>query len=106
MSYLPLVLFALLMLIVLMWGFYEVLYVASTGRWRPSTIVALMAVSLVFLFLLAVGGDIDYLWEIPDAVACADNAELVMEAVPGPAAGGLGDVQEWYFLGCTAYWYA
>ncbi len=61
---------------------------------------ALMAVSLVFLFLLAVGG----LWEIPDAVACADNAELVMEAVPGPGAK-IGSVEGRDFLNCTLYWF-
>jgi hypothetical protein len=88
------------LVIVLLWGFYEVLHVAITGRWRPSTIVGLMAVSLVFLFLLGVGG----LWEIPDAVACADNAELLIDAVPGPGAGG-GSVKEWDFFNCSAYWY-
>jgi hypothetical protein len=61
-------------------------------------------VSFVLLLILVGLGDINYLWQIPDAAACADN-EIVIEATPGPAAGGLGDIVEWDFLGCTAYWY-
>jgi Na+/alanine symporter len=91
--------------IVLVWRVYETFRAAIGGRWRSSTIVALLAGGFVLLVMLGGLGDVNRLWEIPDATACSDQAEIVIEAVPGPAAGGLGDIEERDFLGCTAYWY-
>ena len=90
---------------VLAWGAYETLRATVEGRLRPRTVLALLAVGLVLLLILVGAGDLDYWWEIPDAVACSDQAEIVIEAIPGPASGGLGSVREWDFLYCTAYWY-
>jgi hypothetical protein len=44
-------------------------------------------------------------WETPDAVACADNAELLIEVIPGPRGTPSKHIERWDFLGCTAYWY-
>jgi hypothetical protein len=101
----PEVLFVLVTSSVLVWGTYESLRAAVEGRLRPRTVLALLAVGLVLLLILVGAGDLDYWWEIPDAVACSDQAEIVIEAIPGPASGGLGSVREWDFLYCTAYWY-
>ncbi len=89
---------------VLVWGAYEILRATVEGRLRLRTVLALLAVGLVLLLVLVGVGDINHRWEIPDAVACADNAELVMEAVPGPGAK-IGSVEGRDFLNCTLYWF-
>jgi hypothetical protein len=91
--------------IVLVWGTYEFFRFAFVGSWRSSTSVALLAGGFVLMLVMGVGGDFNYVWEVADAFACSDQAEIVIEATPGPAAGGLGDIDERDFLGCTAYWY-
>jgi predicted PurR-regulated permease PerM len=95
----PLVPFMLaFVVLLLMWGVYETFRVAIVGRWRAATIVALTGVSLFFVVFLAT------LWEFPDAAACSDQAELLIEAIPGPGAK-IGSVQGWDFFNCTLYWY-
>ena len=96
--YLPLVLVTLHMLIVLMWGFYEVLHVAITGRWRPSTIVGLMAVSLVFLFLLLVA-----FVPLPSAIGCdrGNAVEVQAQSTRDP-----GRVHEQRYGPCSLYFYS
>ncbi len=83
---------------VLTWGVYELIRVASTGRVRLSTFISLMGVGLVFLVVVGPGVGLD-------AFACSDQAEIVIEAVPGPASGGLGKVEGRDFFNCTVYWY-
>jgi hypothetical protein len=90
---------------VLMWGTYATLRAIIEGRWRLTTIVALLAVSLVVLFSLGIGVYTGP-WETPDAVACADNAELIIEALPGPRGTPSKRVEGWDLGGCTVYWYA
>jgi hypothetical protein len=105
----PEVLFVLVFVLVtssvLVWGTYESLRATVEGRLRPRTVLALLAVGLLLLPIVVVAGDINYLWEIPDAVACADNAELIIEAIPGPRATLGKHVEGWDFLSCTVYWY-
>jgi hypothetical protein len=101
----PVVLYVVITLSVLTWGFYEVLHASLEGRLRLRGVVALQAGGLLLLPIVVVFGDINYLWQIPDATACADNAELVMEAVPGPRATLGKHIERWDFLGCTVYWY-
>jgi hypothetical protein len=100
----PLVLFVVITFSVLVLGTGEFVRTTVERRWRTRTVLALLAVSLVFLFYVALGvyrGPS----ETVDAVACADNAELLIEAIPGPRGTSGKHIEEWNFLGCTVYWY-
>jgi hypothetical protein len=68
-------------------------------------VFGLLLVMLVFLFYVALGVYTGP-QETVDAVACADNAELLIEVIPGPRGTPSKHIERWDFLGCTAYWYA
>ena len=101
----PLVLFVVITFSVLVLGTGGFVKAAIERRWRTRTVLALPAVrSLVFLFYVALGvyrGP----QETVDAVARADNAELLIEAIPGPRGTPGKHIEGRDFLGCTVYWY-
>jgi hypothetical protein len=91
----------LLIVFVLLWATYVTLRDIIEGRWQPVVVAALLAGGLIFV---VVGSAPNWLIAL-DAFACSDRAEIVIEAVPGPAAGGKGTIREWDFFDCAIHWY-
>jgi ABC-type amino acid transport system permease subunit len=85
--------------LVLVWGAYAMLRTIIEGRRGTPMLVVLAAVGLVFMLIVGQGS-----WLVGlDAFACSDQAEIVMEAAPGPSAR-LGTIEGWDLLNCTIYW--
>ena len=86
--------------LVLVWGAYAMLRTIIEGWPGTPMVVLLAAVCLVFMLMVWQGS-----WLIAlDAFACSDQAEIVIEAAPGPAKRG-GTIRGWDFLNCTIYWH-
>jgi hypothetical protein len=83
---------------VLVWGVYAMFRAPI----ETVFIVTLLAAGIIFL--LIVGQESYGGWLIGlDAFACSDQAEILMEAAPGPGAG-VGSTRGWDFFNCTIYW--
>jgi hypothetical protein len=86
--------------LVLVWGAYAMLRTIIEGWPGTPMLVLLAAVGLVFMLMVWQGS-----WLIAlDAFGCSDQAEIVIEAAPGPAKHR-GPIRGWDFLNCTIYWH-
>ena len=85
--------------LVLVWGVYAMF------RAPIETVFIVILLTASIVFLLIVGQESYGRWLIGlDAFACSDQAEIVIEAAPGPAKGA-GTIRGWDFLNCTIYWH-
>ena len=83
----------------LVWVIYAAFRDAIEGREGLGPVVVLAVAALVFMLVVGQGH-----WLVGlDTFSCSDRAEIVMDAVPGPAARK-GTIEGWDLLNCTIYW--